>query len=70
MKKVGIEKESRSAFLRAATITAVIILCVSTIYLGCVTAYTEIRRICFNDTLAAVIISEKYFKFFEVWFYF
>ncbi len=70
MKKVGIEKESLLVCFKAALITALIIGLIAFIYLGCVKAYTEIRKVCFNDNLAAVIISENYFKFFDFWIYF
>ena len=52
------------------SVTLVVIFCISFIYLGSVRAYEEIRKTCFDDHRAAVIIDSDYIKLFDMVYFF
>lgn len=46
-------------FIRASLITAVILVCITAVFLGICKSYEEIRRISFDETRAAVEFSSR-----------
>ncbi len=56
------------AFFRAFFLTLVCIGCIGGAYIGMCRAYEAIRKTCFDDDRGAVIITEDYFKFFDIQF--
>ena len=61
-----IKKRDVLVFLRAFFTTAVVLLCLTAIYLGCCRAYESVRKVCFGDPKPAVVLAEKYVKFFDL----
>ncbi len=70
VRKIKITREALSVFFRTMAVTAVSIICILGIYLGCVNAYEQTRSVCFGDTRAAVILTKDYIKFFDSYIYF
>ena len=64
------KSETIKTLLRSMSITLVVIFCISFVYLGSVKAYEEIRKICFDDHRAAVIIDSNYIKLFDMVYFF
>ncbi len=60
-----IEKKDIKTALRAASITAVCIICFAVIYLGCALSFEGIWQVCFGETRPAVAIGEGYIRFFD-----
>lgn len=65
-----IKKSDVKIALRAASITAVCIICFALIYLGCALSFEAICEVCFGETRSAVAIGEGYIRFFDFVFYF
>lgn len=64
--KLDFKRKDLKAFFRAFYMTLVCIGCAAFIYLGFCSSYEAIRKTCFNDDRAAVMIDEGYFKFFDL----
>lgn len=60
-----IKKQDIKIALRAASITAVCIICFAVIYLGCALSFEAIQQVCFGQTRPAVAIGEDYIRFFD-----
>ena len=60
-----LKKEEVNLFFRAAATTLVVMLCLNIVYFGICRAYEQMRKTCFADDRAAVIIGEGYIKFFD-----
>lgn len=58
-------------FLRSAIMTAVVIFCIATVFLGICKCYSEIQKVSFGQEKAAVEIGSGYFRIldFEIWNY-
>ncbi len=57
-----INKKSVKLCLRAAVLTAVVLVCVSAVFLGICEGYVGIRKIGFGENVSAVQIEEDYIR--------
>ncbi len=60
MKKIT--KKKIKLFIRSSVITAVVLFCISAVFLGICKSYEEIRRISFKEDVSAVYICRDYIR--------
>lgn len=52
-------RKNKKIFIRSAFITAVVLICITAVFLGICESYEEIRRISFNESRPAIEFSHK-----------
>ena len=59
---MGKKKRQLRIFIRSATITAVVLICISAVFLGICESYEGIRRISFKEERSAVYIGHDHIR--------